>query len=63
MTRRNQTYENLEIVLDSVDGQEEHFNWNFDGKERARQIAEGREFLEGDTACAKVLNLEFLLYT
>lgn len=49
------------MVLDSVDGQEGHFNRDLnDRKESAKQIAEGKEFLKEVTAYTKVLKLEFL---
>lgn len=67
MTRRNQTCEDLEMVLNSAGSQEGHFNRDLnDRKESARQIAENREFLGKNTACTKVLKLEcleeFLVY-
>lgn len=50
-------HENLEIILDSVDGQEQHLSWDLNyGKEWAKEIAEGREFLEEDADCAKVIH-------
>lgn len=59
--RKDQTCEKLETVLDFVDGKEGHFNWGLnDRKKSARQIAEGKEFLEEVTAYTKVLKLEFL---